>query len=116
PRARARCSFRVPPARSRRPSLRRGIGVAPGCLDPARTPRRGHARRDRVVPDEIAGHGTDRLRSVFAAVCALAAIAVPTASAGSLAGVLQAPVGTVLGTASACQGRVLSQPFAPWGD
>jgi hypothetical protein len=57
-----------------------------------------------------------RRRAVFAAVCALAAIAVPTASAGDLAGTLQAPVGTVLGTASACQGRVLSQPFAPWGD
>jgi hypothetical protein len=54
-------------------------------------------------------------RGVFAAVCALAAIAVPTASA-SLGGTLQAPVGTLLGTASACQGRVLSQPFSSWGD
>ena len=43
------------------------------------------------------------------------AIAVPTAGAASTP-VLQAPVGALTGTAAACQGRVLSQPFSAFGD
>jgi hypothetical protein len=62
-------------------------------------------------------------RSFAVALLSLAAIAVPSASAASLSGLtgtlgsaLTAPVATLAGTASPCQGEVLSQPFAPWGD
>jgi hypothetical protein len=51
------------------------------------------------------------LKALAGALLAVAAI-VPTASAS----LLTAPVATVLGTSAACQARVLSQPFTPWGD
>ena len=55
-------------------------------------------------------------RALVAAVGAVAAIAVPAASAASLGTSLQPTVGTVLSKVAVCQGRDLSQPFAPWGD
>jgi hypothetical protein len=50
--------------------------------------------------------------SLLLALLSLVAIAVPTASAASLL----TPVALLTGKGADCQGRVLSQPFSPWGD
>ncbi len=53
---------------------------------------------------------------VAAAAFAMVAVVVPTASASGLLGALTTPVATLGGTAVPCQGRVLSAPFAAFGD
>jgi hypothetical protein len=52
---------------------------------------------------------------LIAAVSSLSAIVAPAAGAADL-GSLLTPVALVTGKAAPCTGRVLSQPFAPWGD
>jgi hypothetical protein len=57
-----------------------------------------------------------RTRSLLiAAISSLSAIIAPAAGAADL-GSLLTPVALVTGKAAPCTGRVLSQPFAPWGD
>jgi hypothetical protein len=56
-------------------------------------------------------------RTLAAALFTLCAVVVPgTASASSLLGSLTTPVALLSGQGAPCTGRVLSQPFAPWGD
>jgi hypothetical protein len=55
-------------------------------------------------------------KTVAAAAFALVAVVVPSASASGLLGALTTPVATLGGTAVPCQARVLSTPFAAFGD
>jgi hypothetical protein len=55
-------------------------------------------------------------KALGAAAFALLAVGVPTASAAGLVSSLTTPVATLGGTAVPCQTRVLSTPFAAFGD
>jgi hypothetical protein len=56
-------------------------------------------------------------RALAAALLSLAAAAVPaSASASGLLGSLTTPVALISGKGAPCTARVLSQPFAAWGD
>jgi predicted membrane-bound spermidine synthase len=55
-------------------------------------------------------------RALVAAVLVVAAVAVPSASASSVLASLTTPVATLAGTSVPCANRVLSTPFAAWGD